>query len=682
MQAKPYPEAKRRILAEFAKHNGNTFLEFFDKITGTERKQNLQQILPALKKGGFRKLDRQIKEQARLLAQRLTWEKEIENSSSQAWENFGKVWILWIESKPQLHLILQEVDNTADFDENHSCITPPNSELDLLCFKTLLEKNRNNQIDQETIQHFYDYGYFNEDERIQDLINQASPYEKIERQKQLAGLPDKIDKLSQIIDRLSGNIKDLDSRVTAAAPANELKQELIQHTTESHQHLDTKFQTLEQRVTGTHKLFDTRLTNIESGATRLIDLVNRINSLESRFSKLKQSVDAFEDKLSRTKSLNRQEISQLVNQRIEDRIKQLNPGVSGRIKSLEVKLGATEVAVSKIKSKITDKPRISTQALKIGERYKTKLNGKIERYRDEDDYLYDFCYCLRRFGVIGSEDEEIARAIHVALKAFPAVEIADARIIKVWRLMCDNHFKVTTINVEMGWLGLQDWFPNFFSRICFGKRLEQIDLETSIRKMLELGDMPWIIYFRYCDRSFPETYLSSFLDWISDFCHGSIKAFLIRCSGTNRCETNEDFYERVARLPKPKNREPIESQNLRPSGIPLTLSEWQAWCRSDLDIDSEYKVYYDFLEELRSVIENRGSQIPIELLREIQHYLRLSHNIIAKTCALDWGLTLRLLPWIGNRHRLIDIVQNLVNESNQELPHFQEGLQVAREADE
>ena len=234
----------------------------------------------------------------------------------------------------------------------------------------------------------------------------------------------------------------------------------------------------------------------------------------------------------------------------------------------------------------------------------------------------------------------------------------------------------------MGWLGLQDWFPKFFAQKCFGKRLEQIDLETSIKKMLELGDMPWIIYFRYCDRSFPETYLPSFLDWISDFCDGSIKAFLIRCSGANRCETNEDFYERIARLPKSKNREPIESQNLRPSGIPVTLSEWQPWCRPDPTINLQYKVHYDFLEELRSVVENRGWQIPIELLREIQHYLRLSHNIIAKTRALDWALTLRLLPWIGNRHRLIDIVQNFVNESNQELSHFQEGLQVARETDE
>ena len=55
---------------------------------------------------------------------------------------------------------------------------------------------------------------------------------------------------------------------------------------------------------------------------------------------------------------------------------------------------------------------------------------------------------------------------------------------------------------------------------------------------------------------------------------------------------------------------------------------------------------------------------------------------MAKTPALDWALTLRLLPWIGNRRRLIDAVLNIVNDGNQELPHFREGLQVVSEADE
>ena len=165
---------------------------------------------------------------------------------------------------------------------------------------------------------------------------------------------------------------------------------------------------------------------------------------------------------------------------------------------------------------MTDEPRITAQALKLAEWYKTELKEKTERYTDENEYLDDFRYYLRRFGITNFEDEEMAAAIHIALKAFPAIEIADPRIIKVWKLMCDNHLYDTTINVEMGWLGLQDWFPEFFAEECFGIRLERVELEVSIEKMLEVGDMPWVICFCDCDRSFPETYLPGFLDWINE----------------------------------------------------------------------------------------------------------------------------------------------------------------------
>ena len=198
--------------------------------------------------------------------------------------------------------------------------------------------------------------------------------------------------------------------------------------------------------------------------------------------------------------------------------------------------------------------------------------------------LLDFRSNLRQFGVTDSEDT--VKAIHVAMKAFPALEIADARLMKIWRVMCSNHLYLTTINVEMGWLGSQDWFPYLFAEECFKERLERTDLELSIRRMLELGDMPWTIHFGNCDRSFPESYLSSFLNWIGQFCKDGIILFLTRCSGTNRCETNEDFYERVARLPEPDNRPPIESVNLPDSKIALTLSEWVNWCLPNPNADS------------------------------------------------------------------------------------------------
>lgn len=676
MQAKPYPEAKRRILMEQSEVD---FITFFEEITDQTGRQFIREKLLQSQVSGFRPGRAPLRRTVPILIAKLKNEHELTNYDSPIWDSLTNAWMYWVKSHPELDDALTAFDNGADFDD-HKCITPPNSELDIGCFRFLLEASHNTAIHQEVIRRFYEYGYFNEDEQIQNLINQIPPYEEIERREQLAVLPNKVDKLFQDIDILSQDIEDLGSRISTIELTNELKQKLTQQVTEERRYFDNELQKLEQKVAEKYKLLDNRLTNRESNSTQLIGLVRRISSLESRFSELNKSVNAFEDKLSKTKSPNKKEIGQLVNQRVQDEIKKLDSQGLGRIKSFEMKLDAAESAISEIKLKITDGPKISTQALKIGERYKSKLMKKNERYNGEEDYLADFCYCLRRFGV--SDSEEVAKAIHIALKAFPAVEITDARIIKVWRLMCDDHFNLTTVNVEMGWLGLQDWFPDLFAEECFKEKLERSDLEISIKKMLELGDMPWVIYLRDCDRSFPDGYLPRFLDWINELCKGGIKVFLIRSFLTNRCATNEDFYAQVARLPKPKDQEPIESRNLRPSGIPLTLSEWRSWCLPNPDTNSQYDVYYDFLEELRSVVENRGWQIPIELLREIQHYLQLSYNIMTEISALDWALTLRLLPWLGSRRRLIDVVQNLVGASNQELSHFQEALQVAREADE
>ena len=679
MEGKRYPEAKRRILIELSTAD---FIEFLEEVTDQEGKLFIQNQLLQRRVPGFRDGRAPFTRTVPQLITKLKSEQDLTNPDSVVWNSFADVWTYWVKSHQELDNALTAFDNGGDFDENHNCIKSPNSELDIECFKFLLEASRNSAIHQEVVNRFYEYGYFNEDKRIQNLINQVPSCEEIERKKQLAVLPNKVDELSRTIDKLSRNIEDLNAQVSAMEPADELKQELTEQIAKERQDFDTELQKLERTVARKYNQFDNQINSVESNSNQLIGLVRRLSSLEVRLSKLSETVNSFEDKLPEIESVNRQEIDRLINQRAPDKLKQINSQVSREIKSFKDRLDATEVAISEIKSETTDEPRITAQALKLAEWYKTELQKKTERYTDENEYLGDFRYYLRRFGITDPEDEERAAAIHIALKAFPAVEIADPRIIKVWQLMCDNHFYDLTINVEMGWLGLQDWFPEFFAEECFGIRLERVELEVSIEKMLEVGDMPWVTCFCNCDRSFPETYLPGFLDWISRVCKGGIKVFLIRSVGTNRCETNEDFYERVAHLPKPKSPEPIESRNLRPSGLPLTLSEWESWCRSNPDTDFQYKVQYDFLEELRLAIENRGVQIPIELLREIRHYLRLSDNIMAKTRALDWALTLRLLPWIGNRHRLIDVVQNLVNDGNQELSHFQEGLQMAREVDE
>lgn len=682
METKLYPEAKRRILINLSTA---AFVEFLKEVEDQDGRLFIRNQLLEHRVPGFRDGNAPFTRTVPQLIRKLKSEQELTNPDSAIWNSFANVWMYWVKSHQELDNTLTVFDNTEDFDENQNCIKPPNSELDIGCFKFLLEASRNALLHQEMVGRFYKFGYFNEDERIQNLINQIPTRDEIERREQLERIPNRIDELSQTIDRLFQNIEDLNVQVSAAETVNESEQRLTQLITEERQYFDTNLQEFQQNVMENYELCSTRFSDIESyieahstQSTQLDDFANRVSALESTFTELQRSINSLQNRLTEIQSLNRQEISQLVNQQVQDEINQLDSRILTEIGYLEMRLNTTEVTVSEIQSEITDGPRVSAQALRIGKQFRTKLEGSIERYRDETEYLDRFCSYLRRIGIVDSGDEEISTAIHIALKAFPAIEIADARIMRAWQLTCDNHFKLpTTINVEMGWLGLQDWFPDLFARQCFGERLEPTELEVSIKRMLELGNMLWAIYFRYCDRSFPDIYLPGFLDWISGFC-SSITILLIRCSGTNRCKTSEDFYKRIARLPKPKNPEPIEERNLISSPIPLTLSEWHSWCQPKPDIDFQYERHYDFLEELRSVVENIGVQIPIKLLREIKHYLRLSHETIASTRAFDWALTMRFLPWIENQPRVVDSILSILDQENSDLQNFYEGLLQAR----
>lgn len=195
--------------------------------------------------------------------------------------------------------------------------------------------------------------------------------------------------------------------------------------------------------------------------------------------------------------------------------------------------------------------------------------------------------------------------------------------------------------------------------------------------MLETGDLPWAIHMSNCDRSFPESYLPGFLDWINSLSEGSTKVFLTRCSGKNRCDKNEDIYEWVACLPKPQGPEPILAQKLKPSGVIVTKSQWESWC-----CPAHHTSQLELLNQLQEASENAGVQIPIIILREIQRFLGLSHGLLAPSRALDWALTLRLLPWIAYHREAIDAMQNLMDQENRELPHFQEELLKANEENE
>jgi hypothetical protein len=314
----------------------------------------------------------------------------------------------------------------------------------------------------------------------------------------------------------------------------------------------------------------------------------------------------------------------------------------------------------------------------IGGRFNSKLSEDIEHYLDEEDYLREFTRRLRKFGVTNSDEkgEEMAAAIHIALKTFPALAINDTRVFKVWQLMCGNHCHITEIGVEMGWLGLQDWFPELISQECFGEPLRRQDLGISIRKMLDTGDMPWVIHFSNCDRSYPESYLPRFLDWIGEFSEGEIRIFLTRCSGVNRCDATQDAYERVACLLAPEKPEPIEAMDLQSRNI-VTRQEWTSWCQPNHSFHKD-----EFLDKLQTTIENSGVQIPVVLLHEIERYVQLSDGILSPPRALDWALTIRLLRWIAFRQETVEAVRNLINKEGYEFPRFQEELIQASEENE
>lgn len=614
---------------------------------------------------------------------KLRREQEITYPDSRIWDLFKNAWRYWVISHQELNEILSGFDNNEDFDDNNGCLEPPNSQLDRQCFEIFRKESHNNKVDQETIQRFYEFGYFIEDEQIQDLIDQTLLREEIERLQREAQLPDQVDRLSHEIEELHTQISNLE-------PINELEQVLDQRIAEVQQSFESRLSQITtsqnvNRLTQAIESLKSRISEINESLRNQIDeinhnLSNRIEILENSQRGIDSDINDFVDHIEKIiKQLEQK--SQSIGKPIKERLSGIDSAIS-RIKSeLEKHNKTTDMPEKppetlRIIERETKAPRIAHRALKIGETFASKFQKNNKHYQDENDYLSDFQYSLRRFGI--TDSDETAAAIHVALKAFPVLEIADTRIFKIWDLMCDEHLLHTEIFVEMGWFGLQDWFPDLLADECFGERLERIDLEISIQKMLEMGNMLWAIHFRNCDRSFPECYLPSFINRIKEFSESTIKIFLTRCSGKNRCEITEDAYALMARLPEPQEREPVEARKLKTSGIIVTQSEWESWCRTEPNVDQRLENQFDIVDQLRSTIEENGGRISKTPLREILHYLRLSQSIeMSPTRALDWAMTMRLFPWIEKQPNIIENVLSRISQEYDDLEHFNEALQQA-----
>ena len=668
MHAKPYPEAKRRILIE---RDVGDFVTFLNEVTESQGNTFIRNQLLQRSVNGFKPGHVPFNITVPILISKLRREQELTNPDSPIWDMFNNAWRCWVSSHQELNDILLEFDNNADFDENQQSIVPPNSELDRQCFVVLLEASRNNQINQETIRRFYEYGHFNEDEQIEELIDRALPREEIERMQQIEQIPEQVDTLRQEIEELRTQISNLE-------PISELQQVLDERIAEVQQTFENQFSQLNvsQNVRQLKQSIDSlksRLHEVENSLKSRIDEVD---------TPLKTQIEALENSQTKTDSA----INDFVNF-TEKTTAQLERKIQNKNQSVEKRLGRMDSAIAEIKSMVeeqnqTNVQRIARQAIEIGRRYGTKLASETGGYSNEEEYLEKMSIFQQKFGLTNLEErddsEEIAAAVHIAMKAFPALEITDDRLIKIWQLICGDHLHITKINVELGWLGSQDWFPYLFSEECFDERLERNDLDVSIRQMLKSGDMPWAIHLNNCDKSYPDSYLPSFLDWIKKICGDGIRVFLTRCSGTNRCETSEDFYERVARLPKPNEQAPINVRHLEDLHV-VTRSKWVSWCHPDTSAGVSFEKQLTLLKKLQTIIENMEVQLPEKIIPEITHYLQLSHNILTSTGALDWALTLRLLPWIEKQTEIVDSIYSRDNWEEWELPHFYKGLQKARE---
>ena len=657
MEAKPYPEAKRRILIERSKED---IIAFLAEVTDTEGREFIRtQLLPRTVTG-FRPGHAPLTLTVPKLISNLSDEQELIKPDSPIWDMFNNAWRCWVGSHQTLNDILLEFDNKADFDENEQCIAAPNSELDLQCFQVLLKANLNNQICQETIRRFYEYGYFNEDEQIEEIIDRALPQDKIEQIQQIEQLPQQVDRLHQEIEELRTQISNLD-------PISDLQQ------------------VLDQRVTEVQQTFENQLAqlNVSENVSQLKQL---IEALKSRIGEVETSLKTRIDELENSKTETDSAINGFVDH-TEEIFTQLKQQIQKFNKSVEERLGRMDSAIAEIKSMVekqnhTKVQPIARQAIEIGRRYEAKLTSETVRYSNEEAYLEKMTIFQIKYGLTNLEDrydaEEIAAAVHVAIKAFPALEVSDDRLIKIWQLISGDHLHITKINVELGWLGTQDWFPCLFSEESFDIRLERNDLDISIRKMLELGNMPWAIHLNNCDKSFPDSYLPAFLDWIIKTCGDGMRVFLTRCSGTNRCVTSEDFYERVARIPKPNTQVPMNIRHLEDLHV-VTRSKWVSWCDPNTSSGVNFETQFKLLNKIHLIIENLEVRLPDKIVPEIVHYLQLSHNILKPVLALDWALTLRLLPWIEKQTELVDSIYSRGTWEEWELPNFYKGLQKARE---
>jgi hypothetical protein len=224
MDPKPFPPEKRVALAQ---KSFEEFEQFFHELP-----RAVQEELIPDKRPGFR---RGSPAGRRVNLQQLWGDAKQPESAhyEQAWDRFGRIWCAWVVSQSPLQRLLEQFDNSCDFQDG----TPgsPNTACDVECFRYLTIASLKGAISQEIIQRFYAFGYFQQDKVIECYISLARSEQEIKQRsnivrelhslddmrKEFQLFPQKIEKIldekhfTKDLDSLNESLKKLDEKISA-----------------------------------------------------------------------------------------------------------------------------------------------------------------------------------------------------------------------------------------------------------------------------------------------------------------------------------------------------------------------------------------------------------------------------------------------------------------------------------
>src|SRR5215813_5544579 len=149
MRPKPFPPEKRIALAQ---KSFEEFEQFFHELPRSKQ----EKIVPD-KRQGFR---RGSPTGRRVNLQQLWGDAKKPESVhyEQVWDTVGHIWHVWVTSQSPLQMLLEQFDNSCDFQDDTPSLQ--NTTLDIECFRYLTIASLKGTVSQEIIQRFYEFGYF------------------------------------------------------------------------------------------------------------------------------------------------------------------------------------------------------------------------------------------------------------------------------------------------------------------------------------------------------------------------------------------------------------------------------------------------------------------------------------------------------------------------------------------